>query len=128
MSSSLGQPGFNLIGFFSSSLNRASSCGLNVPHLIDRPPWGASCGMVTGFALWPVTLGGENRTRWFFFMISSLLLKIIFAEKKSIFKKISSKKVIFGKNELTFFIIYFYILLRQINIATCNNLSFDASL
>ncbi|MBA0824923.1 hypothetical protein Goarm_021556, partial [Gossypium armourianum] len=52
------QPGFNLTGFSNSSLNQASSRGLNVPHLNDRPPWGASCAMVTGFALWPVTLVG----------------------------------------------------------------------
>ncbi|MFQ6653595.1 hypothetical protein Gotur_024913 [Gossypium turneri] len=38
MSSSSGQPGFNLTGFSNSSLNRASSRGLNIPHLIDRPP------------------------------------------------------------------------------------------
>ena len=55
MSSSSGQPGFNLIGFSNNSLNRASSRGLNVPHLINGPPWGASCAMVTGFALRPVT-------------------------------------------------------------------------
>ncbi|MFQ6671155.1 hypothetical protein Gotur_035774, partial [Gossypium turneri] len=54
-SSLSGQPGFNLTGFSNSSLNRANSRGLNVPHLIDRPPWGASCVMVTGFALWLVT-------------------------------------------------------------------------
>ncbi|MBA0844842.1 hypothetical protein Goarm_000019, partial [Gossypium armourianum] len=53
------QLGFNLIGFSNSSLNWASSRGLNVPYLIDRPPWGASCVMVTGFALWPVTLGAS---------------------------------------------------------------------
>ncbi|MBA0825648.1 hypothetical protein Goarm_010577, partial [Gossypium armourianum] len=31
------QLGFNLTGFSNSSLNRASSRRLNVPHLIDRP-------------------------------------------------------------------------------------------
>ncbi|MBA0823116.1 hypothetical protein Goarm_019868, partial [Gossypium armourianum] len=57
------QPGFNLTGFSNSSLNRASSRGLNVPYLIDRPLWGVSCAVVTGFTLWLVTLGLAALTR-----------------------------------------------------------------
>ncbi|MBA0834003.1 hypothetical protein Goarm_006402, partial [Gossypium armourianum] len=67
------QPGFNLTDFSNSSLNRANSHGLNVPYLIDRPPWGASYAMVTGFALWPVALAWcvvevKSTTSWTWFL------------------------------------------------------------
>ncbi|KAK5813714.1 hypothetical protein PVK06_029165 [Gossypium arboreum] len=51
---------FNLTSFFNSSFNQTSSRGLNDPHLIDKPPWGAFRAMVTGFALWPVTLAHSD--------------------------------------------------------------------